>query len=872
MFPYNRAINRSIRQSSKQTANMECGKRNEATVARNKEEDIKWDFEEYKLSYVLDNFKLPQIVRVVEGFMFTEEDSLASGTVLTIHGQQRIEQVCAVENCGSNNDVFIPLSCPYRVKVVAPDRVKVYKTVKDLCNATPLPKCVVVNEKITSGGIKIPSGRWLIVKSISKNKNDQADGICVELLDDRLRALVLPLKVVGNFAPCPLPCDQGRSYFIRELCDRSFPLGIKFLPSGEKNPSYGPHMGVLKLMKQQTIDIVFSTTEIEGQKFAISFSRGLPVTVEVARGSLDCTETYSRRCKAAEEEVDIDVLNHLKDTNPYSCMYQSAIYADVCAIRKAFQERNEISMSQCSSESYHSDVTSFSDDRQGEIRCKIDSVSQSLGSTSSQIYDNHVSRSSSESSNLSDGMVHRKKSTSYQKPAYVYLDPLANRARNPSSVENYEPGEDSEDDDYEDVNDEHDYVEIIDTMDSNISKPVKQKKSSHSYTYIDVLPPRPDVAQGKLFQIKGPPPQPFAKSQSVTSSEQSTHEAMPYASRRSLARALSEGATLIDRDAIDQSFEQPILHQIGKSNESDVESTCSEYHSFSSIPNAVKNEAADAELQQNEAQKIVPKKPVRRAGPPKPLPRKSSLGNNYSIVRDVDVFKSDLRQLDDTSGVRKKTSTSTEEIREPFLATVVGNTPSLKEDYIKLNDEIERRGESLEQESVDDNSMEGKNLVDRQLIPNSSHLNGLDENGVGDILDEIQLSEFKEIFKSEQINGSLLVGLDIETLQSLGLNTFQAIKVVDYVERVNQSDINESDVSNCGQWTTAEVRDRMNEINLSSLAEFCINNHVDGRLLESIIDKNGFDSLRTDYSVSLNTLHQTKVVRYVKQNWRQTSL
>ena len=234
----------------------------------------------------------------------------------------------------------------------------------------------------------------------------------------------------------------------------------------------------------------------------------------------------------------------------------------------------------------------------------------------------------------------------------------------------------------------------------------------------------------------------------------------------------------------------------------------------------------------------------------------------------MDVFKSDLRQLDDTSGVRKKTSTSTEEIREPFLATVVGNTPSLKEDYIKLNDEIERRGESLEQESVDDNSMEGKNLVDRQLIPNSSHLNGLDENGVGDILDEIQLSEFKEIFKSEQINGSLLVGLDIETLQSLGLNTFQAIKVVDYVERVNQSDINESDVSNCGQWTTAEVRDRMNEINLSSLAEFCINNHVDGRLLESIIDKNGFDSLRTDYSVSLNTLHQTKVVRYVKQNWR----
>ena len=613
---------------------MEGGK---TTGAGNKEEEIQWDFEEYKLSYVLDNFKLPQIVRVVEGFMFTEEDSLASGTVLTIHGQQRIEQVCAVEEGGSNNDVFIPLSCPYRVKVVAPDRVKIYRTVKDLCNATPLPKCVVVNEKITIGGIKIPSGRWLIVKSISKNKNDHAEGICIELLDDRLRTLVLPLKVVGNFAPCPLPCDQGRSYFIRELCDRSFPLWIKFLPSGEKNPPYGPHMGVLKLMKQQVIDIVFSTTEIEGQKFAISFSRGLPVTVEVARGSLDCTETYSRRCKAAEEEVDIDVLNHLKDANPYSCMYQSAIYADVCAIRKAFQERNEISLSHCSSESFHSDVTSFSDDRQSEIRCKIDSVNQSIGSASSHIYDNHVSRSSSESSNVSDDVMRGKQSTAYQKPSYVYLDPLANRILNQSCTGNDDPGEDSEDEDYEDVDDvENDYVEIIDTMDSNISKPVKQKKSGHSYTYIDVLPPGSDAAKGKLFQIKNSPPQPFVngpnftKSQSVTSSEQSSHEAMPYASRRSLPRALSEGSTLTGGDAIDQSFQQPIFNRMGKSSESVAESTCSEYHSFSSIPNAVKNEA-DAELLQNDAQKVVPQKPVRRKGPPKPLPRKSSLGNNYSV-------------------------------------------------------------------------------------------------------------------------------------------------------------------------------------------------------------------------------------------------
>ena len=201
---------------------------------------------------------------------------------------------------------------------------------------------------------------------------------------------------------------------------------------------------------------------------------------------------------------------------------------------------------------------------------------------------------------------------------------------------------------------------------------------------------------------------------------------------------------------------------------------------------------------------------------------------------------------------------------------VVGNTPSVKEENMELTRAIEsRKDESLEQESSVENSMESKNSVDGQLTLSCSLLNELDENGVGDILDKIQLSEFKEIFKSEQINGSFLDALDIGTLQSLGMNTFQAIKVLDYVERVNQSDTNESeDVSSCGQWTTAEVFDRMNEINLSSLAEFCMKNRVDGRLLESIIDKNGFDSLRTDYKVNLNALHETKVVRYVKQNWR----
>ena len=643
MFPYNKAINRNIRRG-KRRGNMDGLNKDAGAIApKTEEEEILWDFEEYKLTYVLDNFKLPQIVQVVEGFMFTEEDSLASGTVLTIHGQQKIEQVCAIEENGSGSDVYVPLSCPYRVRVVAPNREKIYRTVKDLCNATPLPKCVLVHEKIVLGGIKIPSGRWLIVKSISKNKNDQAEGISVELLDGRIRTFVLPLKVVGNFAPCPLPADQSRNYFIRELCDRSFPIWIKFLASAEKNPPYGPHMGVLKLIKQQTIDVVFSTTEIEGQKFAISFSRSLPVTVTVARGSLDCTETYSRRCKAAEEEVDIDVLSHLTDSNPYSCMYQSAIYADVCAIRKAFQERSELgaNLSLCSSDSFQSDTTSFSEDKQSEGLYKANKSIQSNGSIPHHHYDNPSSISSSEGFDLQN---HARKSTqdfAYNTPSYIYLDPIANIKRSESCEENNENNNDKDDDDENDYEepDEHEYVEIVETMDSNISKPVKQTKADHKYTYVDVTPLAPcapsensrrSERRKHLSEAAGDGQNvPFTKSISLTSSEESGPSAGPYASKRNLSRTVSETAaeSLINSEQL-ISFLDPFSSQQGQLTGLVYERPFLEYQTPSS--DRLVN-TADPVAKQDYTKRVPPKKPERPKRPPKPLPRKSSLQNEYLV-------------------------------------------------------------------------------------------------------------------------------------------------------------------------------------------------------------------------------------------------
>ena len=181
-----------------------------------------------------------------------------------------------------------------------------------------------------------------------------------------------------------------------------------------------------------------------------------------------------------------------------------------------------------------------------------------------------------------------------------------------------------------------------------------------------------------------------------------------------------------------------------------------------------------------------------------------------------------------------------------------------------LREFSERMDEVVMKEAIN-----AKNDTVESRTVNYSYVNDLDESEVGEILDKIQLSEFKEVFKREQINGALLSCLDIDTLISLGMNRFQAIKVVDYVQRWCQCEDEPSDDPNdCNHWTSRDVFDRMNEINLKSVAEFCMQHQVDGKLLESIIDNDGFDCLKTEYLVTLNTLHQRKVEKYVKHGWR----
>lgn len=230
------------------------------------------------------------------------------------------------------------------------------------------------------------------------------------------------------------------------------------------------------------------------------------------------------------------------------------------------------------------------------------------------------------------------------------------------------------------------------------------------------------------------------------------------------------------------------------------------------------------------------------------------------VVLDADSCAEEIERTDVKAEGLK--ANKTEEIKIGKNGKLGQQTNMSSEELLRV-DFVAGECEAARNDNIQDNNGNVKHQIDNHL-----YINDLDEDGVGEILDKIHLSEFRDIFKKEQVNGALLIGLDIETLVSLGLNKFQSVKVIDYVQRQSENEAETSEAVECSQWSTRDVFDRMSDINLKSFAEFCLENQVDGKLLRSIIYNSAFDCLRSDYAVSLKPLHQRKVERYVKEGWR----
>ena len=266
------------------------------------EESILWDLNaEYSLRYILDNFSLPQIVRVVEGYMFTEDDCLSTGTILTLHGLKNITKITGYdEQC---REMSIPIDCPYKLKLTSVNDKSnvVYHTVNELCQnyaiSQKMPQYLRVNKKFSCSKMVINTGVVLRVEGIVFTKTRKPKGVKTSWLqitegERKIRTILMPPDTVGDFTPSIPPEYQEKAFLIKMVEEWScFPITVKFV---SENMQYGPQLGKIQLEEIKSKEVIIATSSIQGIRYVDTFPSNLPVTIQVSRSMLEGNNNYKK--------------------------------------------------------------------------------------------------------------------------------------------------------------------------------------------------------------------------------------------------------------------------------------------------------------------------------------------------------------------------------------------------------------------------------------------------------------------------------------------------------------------------------------------------------------------------------------------------
>ena len=293
------------------------------------DQDIIWLPDRYTLKEIVDNTKLPALVKVENGYMLTEEDCLASDTILTIHGERKLVRVLASDQTG--RELHIPLDCKYKLRIKPYNEVQVYNTIKDVCEAPYLPDCIENRQEFQHGGITFPDGTTFDVQGVYQDENkNQTAGLSVISNASLAVRTSLPFTVQGDFVSVPLRNDRMRTYLISEITGRKFPVFVEFLPTNERNPPYSPRLGLVRLKNVYESRITYATNYLDNKRFLITFSSDLQVELQVGRVMVEeDDDTYSTIAEPKEDPVDPELLECLINSDPYSKDYNTAVYSEL---------------------------------------------------------------------------------------------------------------------------------------------------------------------------------------------------------------------------------------------------------------------------------------------------------------------------------------------------------------------------------------------------------------------------------------------------------------------------------------------------------------------------------------------------------------
>lgn len=301
-----------------------------------------WSKAEYSLAQFITEYPLPQIVRVVDGYYGTNEDScLGAGQVLVVHDVHSTPNVIGNDCYGKS--LAIPLDCTTKA-LVCPLKSKLVTAcmVEDLKSVYPKIKYVRV-ESTEGDGSSDDDHSVRVDDLLEITKINKKTKLVHFQVIDTDRQVSLGFSYPALFT---LLLDS-RKYSLAEIKQiHGFPARVRFLTEGggdvrwkssvrRRSPNSVSKLGEVVLQKEKTETTVIATT-IGGQlveKLCIGFPKDLPVNFVIAEGFLQGGGNY--------EEVVRTLHSNIKVTN-LTDFDQIDVYEHLNAVRKyAFANTNQ---------------------------------------------------------------------------------------------------------------------------------------------------------------------------------------------------------------------------------------------------------------------------------------------------------------------------------------------------------------------------------------------------------------------------------------------------------------------------------------------------------------------------------------------------
>lgn len=893
--------------------------------------DIVWLPELYTIDEIISKFPLPVLVKVVDGYMINELECVETNTILSIHGYRRMEKFTAIDQRERN--LSIPVSCKCKAVVMPNFSIPLCRSIADVCRQPKVPKYITNALEFKSNNRTFPASTTFSVMSVD---NTVSNGLSVLCLTETTGEITLSASTTGDFQATVHPDDRNKSCLMKDLTSRDLPLSVEFPQHGTDETIYSLRMGTVRLKDLITADVVYATLYEDGLRKLMTFSRELNIKLKMGHVMVEADEgTYSTIAEPKEDTIDEELLDNILHLDPYNGDYTIIEYDTALQKFRDCKNDRPVGIEDPALPANNETGAAVS-----AMPPELPSCPRKTPKKPPRIPPRAKDRNDKPSNSLPDKHEAISKLNTTIMNKYV-PEPKATKA--PPQLPPRRPSKE-----HTTVTPAQPQCDTHPPLNQAVSLGNPQNKT------ITDRPPLPPPRNETLSIQSGVDklhfnkklqrsPMPVDTSLNVKSKEVGdvslAYEEIPVAFKSSkfpVDETLSANTSAERRESM-ENYEKITFHETALKRDSSLmaqksQNARSARHAYeevelsadalpldtASMPSKLKRAKEPGKAYQelslhtetlpvDNAIKLQKQEQVNDPNPYEFPSKVLSPSFDHPIVNErPTVPPKSYPELKCKSsktirdGAQKpdliKPPSSKTELSNEFTDFIIERIAPVQENkakpVYKLYDCSKLDAAANKSSAQESSQNSGAEAAEAQDDLVTKELIGKDVYGICDILDKLQLGDYRGAFIDQQIDGELLNDIpEGELVSDINMTLFEAKKLclymrgwkpdderTDYNEFTNERgdvSLQESDKakSNDGvdTWFVSDVSRRMRSIKLDSFADFCEGNQVNGSLLAKMLDNDVLESVRKDHHVSLLKIEQRKLFNYVRTGWRPKS-